>query len=179
MATEILPRVIGLPLIVAFVVGVGAATQIAMIGALARERGAPEATFISMMGTVLGIAIVFAVRSLRGEPPLLPAPLDRLPMMALIGAASFALLVLALRGTQPYFAVTGLFAVAFLMSTALIVPRIGVGLFFITNAAGTLVGSTIFDQFGAFGAHPIPVTPMKLAGFAIVLAGIGVVRFAR
>lgn len=168
-----------LPLIVAFVVGVGVATQIAMIGALARERGAPEATFISMMGTVTGIASVFAVRALRGDPPLLPSPLDSLPMMLAISASALTMLVVALSGTPPYFGVTGLFAVAFLFSTALIVPRIGVGLFFIVNAAGTLAGSALFDQFGAFGAQPLPVTPMKLAGFAVVLAGIGVVRFAR
>src|SRR5687767_7716490 len=121
-----------LPLLVAFVLGVGAATQLAMIGALARERGAPEATFISLMGTVTGVAVVFAVRSLRDDPPLLPSPLDRLPVILLIGFATTALLVIALSGTRWYFGTTGLFAVAFLLSTALIVPRIGIGLFFIT-----------------------------------------------
>lgn len=168
-----------IPLVVAFVVGLGAATQFAMIGALARERGAPEATFISLMGTVSGIAILLAVRLWRGAPPALPTPLDRLATIALIGICAGALLVIALRGSQPYFAFTGVFAVAFLISTALIVPRIGIGLFFITNAAGTLVGSILFDQIGAFGAHSVPVTPMKLIGFAVVLLGVGVVRFAR
>ena len=168
-----------IPLFVAFVVGLGAATQFAMIGSLARERGAPEATFISLMGTVGGIATLLAVRLLRGSPPVLPTPIDRLATIAVIGICAVTLLVIALRGTQPYFAFTGVFAVAFLISTALIVPRIGIGLFFITNAAGTLVGSVLLDQIGAFGAQPVPTTPMKLLGLGVVLVGVGLVRFAK
>jgi hypothetical protein len=72
-------------LLVAFVVGVRAATQLAMIGALARERGTPEATFTSLVGTVTGVAVFFAVRALRRDPPLLPTPPHRLPVIVLLG----------------------------------------------------------------------------------------------
>ena len=57
-------------------VGIGAATQLAMLGAMGRERGAYEATWISIVGTIGGLAIVLVIRSFRGDAPNLPAPLD-------------------------------------------------------------------------------------------------------
>lgn len=168
-----------LPLAMAFLVGVASATQIAMIGSLSRGRGVAEATFISLMGTVTGMALVLAMRSLRGDPPLLPPPLDRFTLHVAVAGAAMVLLVFSLRGSAPFFGMTGLLAVAFLLATAFLVPRIGVGLFFVTNAAGSLLGSILFDQVGAFGAVPMPLNPLRLAGFLVVLVGIVMVRLAR
>ena len=168
-----------MPLLVTFAIGIGAATQIAMVGALARQRGIPEATWISLLATITGVALVLGARAVRGDMPALPAPLNQaLPFLVVSGGAGL-LLILSLRGIAPYYAVTGLFAVAFLLGTAALVPRIGVGLFFIVNASGTLLGSAVFDHIGAFGASPHPFTPMRAAGFLVVFAGIAVVRFAR
>ena len=179
MTTRSESRLSLLPLLMTFAIGVGAATQIAMIGALARQRGIPEATWISLLATITGVAFVLGVRALRGDMPVLPAPLDRAPPFVLVSAGAGMLLVLSLRGLEPYYAMTGVFAVAFLLGTAALVPRMGVGLFFIVNAGGTLLGSALFDHFGAFGASANHFTPMRALGFFVVFAGIAVVRFAR
>ena len=168
-----------LPLLFTFVIGVGAATQIAMVGALARQRGIPEATWISLLATITSVALVLGVRAVRGDAPVLPAPLDRALPFLLVSGGAASLLVVSLRGLAPFYAVTGLFAVAFLLGTAALVPRIGVGLFFIVNASGTLLGGALFDHFGAFGASPHHFTPMRALGFGVVFAGIAIVRFAR
>lgn len=167
------------PLLIAFAIGIASATQIAMVGALSRQRGIPEATWISMLATITGIALVIGVRAWRGETPALPSPITPAGLFLVVSGIAAVLLVLSLRGLAPYYGITGLFAVAFLLGTAAVVPKIGVALFFIVNASGSLLGAVIFDHIGAFGAVPNPVTPMRLIGFVVVLAGILVVRFAR
>ena len=41
-----------IPLLIAFILGIASATQIAMIGAMSRQRGIPEATWVSMLATI-------------------------------------------------------------------------------------------------------------------------------
>jgi len=60
----------------ALVVGVGSAVQVGMIGSLGRQRGAFEATLISMLASIVGLAVFLVLRSLRDNPPELPSPLD-------------------------------------------------------------------------------------------------------
>src|SRR4029079_3967438 len=91
-------------------VGVGAATQLAMLGAMGRERGAYEATWISIIGTVGGLAVVLVLRSLRGDPPDPPGPLDNGWPFAIVIAVCALALVVSMRGLSPYLAVCGLFA---------------------------------------------------------------------
>lgn len=168
-----------LPLVLTFAIGIGAATQFAMVGALARQRGIPEATWISLLATITGVALVLGIRAMRGDAPELPSPLNHALPFLLVAVGASLLLWVSLRGVEPYYAATGLFAVVFLLGTATFVPRIGIGLFFIVNASGTLLGSALFDHLGAFGASPIHFTPMRALGFLVVFAGIAVVRFAR
>ena len=109
------------------VVGLGAATQIAMLGAMGRERGAYEATWISIVGTIAGLAAVMVVRSLRGTSPDLPSPLDNAWPFAIVLALCSLALLISMRGLSPYLAVCGLFATAYLLTVGFAVPRIGSG----------------------------------------------------
>ncbi len=167
-----------IPLLIAFVVGLGSSAQIALIGGMAR-RGAPEATFTSMMATLAGIALVLALSGLRGDPPAFFAPLDRGLTFAVIATIAAALLVLSLKGVHPGYAVTGVFAILYLLGTALLVPRLGVALYFGATTAGSLVGAVLFDQFGAFGAHTTHLSPLRVIGVLTVFLGVTLVRIAR
>ena len=167
-----------IPLLIAFILGIASATQIAMLGAMSRQRGVPEATWVSMLATIAGISLVLGIRAWRGDTLALPEPITRPTLFLAVSLATAALLLLSMRGLAPYYAVTGLFAVAFLIGTAAIVPQIGVGLFFIVNASGSLLGAALFDYVGAFGAHPIPLTFARALGFVVVFAGLAIVRFA-
>ncbi|MCY4616824.1 MAG: hypothetical protein OXC71_10605, partial [Chloroflexi bacterium] len=73
---------------VALSLGVGASVQVAMLGAIGRDRGAVEAGWLSIFGTVAGIALVLAIRSARGDMVDLPIPFDRWWIFAVIGLLS-------------------------------------------------------------------------------------------
>ncbi|MFA7248453.1 MAG: DMT family transporter [Dehalococcoidia bacterium] len=168
-----------IPLLVAVAVGLGSSAQIAMIGGMARVRSAPEATFTSMMATLAGIGLVLAIRGFRGDAPQYFAPLDRGTTFLVVAAVSVVMLVLSMKGLHPAYAITGIFATAFLLGTAALVPRLGVALFFAANTAGSLIGALIFDQLGAFGAPPAHLSPLRIIGVLAVFAGVTLVRIAK
>lgn len=168
-----------IPLFVAFAVGVGSSVQIAMIGGMARVRSAPEATFTSLMATVAGVAIVLAIRGMRGDAPFFHMPMDRGWAFFVVAAVSGALLVLSMRGLHPAYAITGIFATLFLLGTAWLVPKIGIALYFGATTAGSLVGAMIFDQIGAFGAQATSLSPLRILGVLAVFGGVILVRIAR
>ncbi|MSQ30479.1 MAG: hypothetical protein EXR64_00400 [Dehalococcoidia bacterium] len=167
------------PMLIAVAVGLGSSAQIALIGGMVRSRSAPEATFTSMMATLAGIALVLAVRGARGDAPQYFAPLDRGIAFFAVAVVAGVLLLLSMKGLHPGYAVTGVFATAFLLGTAALVPRLGVALFFAATTAGSLIGALVFDQIGAFGAQATPLNPLRLVGVIAVFGGVILVRIAR
>ncbi|MEI7925974.1 MAG: DMT family transporter [Chloroflexota bacterium] len=168
-----------IPLFIAVLVGLGSSAQIAMIGGMARLRSAPESTFTSMMATLAGIALVLAFRAFRGDPLQYFAPLDRGITFVVIALVATALLVMSMKGLNIGYAATGLFATVFLLGTAALVPTLGVALFFGATTAGSIIGAVIFDQIGAFGAQPTPLSLMRIIGVLTVFAGVIIVRLAK
>ncbi len=168
-----------IPLLIAVGVGLGGAAQIALIGGMGRLRSAPEAAFTSTMATAIGIALVLVIRALRDDAPLFSAPLDRVTALLAVAAVASVLLALSLKGLHPAYAITGLFATAFLIGSAYLVPRLGVALFFTATTGGTLLGALIFDQVGAFGATAMPLNPLRVLGVLAVFVGVVLFRIAR
>ncbi len=84
-------------LYVAVVVGVGmtSALQIAMLGAIARERGGFEATWVSMLASLGGMAGVMLVTALAGHRPSLARPFDHGAIYGFFAGVMLAALVLA------------------------------------------------------------------------------------
>jgi transporter family-2 protein len=72
--------------------------------------------------------------------------------------------------------VGGLVGVVFVAGGVTVAPTLGVALFFVCVVAGQLLGATLADQFGAFGMPVKPVSPMKLVGLGLVLAGAALVQ---
>ena len=107
---------------------------------------------------------------------MLPFPLDRLWLYIAVALVTGAGVLLGLRGLHPSFAVSGLFGLAFIIGAATIAPRIGIALFISAAIAGQLIGAMTMDQIGAFGAAVHGVTPMRLAGAALLLTGVVLVR---
>lgn len=164
--------------LLSIVVGIGSATQLAMLGAMGRERGGYEATWISILGTIAGLSIVVVARLLRGEAPNLPAPLDSAWPFALTIALCAIALSVSMRGLPVYFVVCGLFATAYLLTVGFAVPKLGAALFLGAATAGTLFGSAFYDHIGAFGTPVREATMLRATGIAIVFAGVVLVRVA-
>jgi transporter family-2 protein len=99
--------------------------------------------------------------------------------VALIGLA----LVLQVRPDMaaaralPWYAwMGGLCGVVFVIAATWGVPRLGVATTITLMVAGQLVLGLVLDHFGAFGAPRQPVNLGKMAGVALVIGGVLLVR---
>lgn len=104
-----------------------------------------------------------------------------------VGTAALGLLALALY-TRPDAAATralpwwtwtgGLCGVIFVLAATWSVPRLGVATTITLMVAGQLILSLALDHFGAFGVPKQPLNLTRVAGVALVLAGVILVRRA-
>ena len=102
-----------------------------------------------------------------------------------VGTAALAVLA-AVFHTRPDMAATralpwyawigGLYGVVFVIAATWGVPRLGVALTITLMVAGQLLISLILDHFGAFGAPQQPINLGRMAGVALVIGGVLMVR---
>jgi transporter family-2 protein len=76
------------------------------------------------------------------------------------------------------YAITGLFAIAYLLGIGYGAPRIGIALFIAGVMLGQLAGALAFDHAGVFGLEVHRASITRIAGLGVVLAGALIVRFA-
>ena len=148
---------IGAALVLALCVGAGALVGVQpMLNArLAATLGSPVAATLVSLG--VSIACVLPVAAFAG----LSVRTDEL-------------------GAAPWWVWCGGVAGAALVGCGLVfAPRIGVTLFFGAVVAGQLLAAALVDHHGWFGAPVRPIDPMRLAGIALVFAGVVVFRLAR
>ncbi|WP_396595313.1 DMT family transporter [Brevundimonas sp. R86498] len=102
-----------------------------------------------------------------------------------VGTAALGLLALALqtrpdvtamRGLPAYAWVGGLYGAVFVVAAAWAVPRLGVATTITLMVAGQLMLSLVLDHFGALGVPRNPVSLTRLAGVALVIGGVLLVR---
>lgn len=164
---------------VSAVLGLSAAVQLSMVGAMGRRLGAREATWVSILGTLSGLAIVVAVQSARQRHTSLPSPLDRRWVVAGMAVVLVAALLVSARDIPLYFVLTGTIATVFLLLTGVLVPRLGLALFFAVVTLGTVGGALVMDDLGAFGATPQNVSLGRALGVGLVGVGTVIVRRAK
>lgn len=82
----------------------------------------------------------------------------------------------AARGLPWYAWIGGLYGSIFVVAATWGVPRLGVALTITLMVAGQLLVSLILDHFGAFGTPVQPVNLGRMAGVALVIAGVLMVR---
>lgn len=76
-------------------------------------------------------------------------------------------------GTLPLIPLTaGIMSAGLIIGTSFLVPRIGIGAFFVLLVSGQVIAAMIFGQLGLFGAPQTTITFGKLAGAAMVIGGI-------
>lgn len=159
--------------------GMAQAIQVALLGAISRARGPAEAAFISVLGTVAGLALALSLRGAFGSKIMLPAPFDLPAVIGAIAVVSGAILALVLRGLPAGYALTGMGAVPFLLSASFLAPRIGIGLFLAAFVAGQIGGGVLLDHLGAFGSVTRSVDAIRMIGVAALLIGVVLVRGVR
>lgn len=172
-----MPQTFGV--LLAVVLGVGGAMQVGLLGAMSRQRGSIEATWVSILGTVFAVSLVLAIQLARGTPLALPPPFTSWVTFGAIVIGSGTLLTLAAAGLPGYFLLTGLFAAPYLIGASFLVPRLGVGLFLGAIIAGQLFGGLAIDHLGAFGTAARPIDAVKIAGVAALFLGVILIRGVR
>jgi len=102
-----------------------------------------------------------------------------------VGTAALGILALVLQARPdmtaarnlPWYAwVGGLYGAVFVVAAAWGVPRLGVALTITLMVAGQLLIGLVLDQVGAFGAPQHPVSLGRMAGVALVIGGVLMVR---
>jgi transporter family-2 protein len=82
----------------------------------------------------------------------------------------------AVKGLPPYAWIGGLYGAVFVVAAAWAVPRLGVATTITLMVAGQLLISLVLDHFGALGVPRAPISLTRLAGVALVLGGVVLVR---
>jgi transporter family-2 protein len=162
----------------AILVGVGAATQSALLAAMGRDKGPYEGTWINMLAAIGGLSLLFLARGIAGRSPDLPTPLGHAAAFTVVVVLAGAALAVSVRGLNPIYAITGLFAIAYLLGIGYGAPKIGIALFVAGVTAGQLGGALAYDHVGAFGLDVRQVSVARITGLGVVLAGALIVRFA-
>lgn len=168
-----------LPLGATFFAGLLTALPLAMIGAVGRERGGEEATFLHLVTLVAGLALVTVVIAVRGTGPSLPRPLNSISSMLAMAIVFGAIALLCLRGLEWYYLSTGVISVGIFLLITWSLVRISLGLYFAANTLGSVVGSLLMDEVGAFGAIQRELSLLRVTGVLLVAAGVVVVRTAK
>ncbi len=136
----------------AFVSGALVALQAPTNAMLSRAVGSPvNAALISF--AVGFLALIVAVVALGVKPS--PAEVRALPWYAWTG---------------------GLYGAVFVAVAAFAAPRIGVTQFLTVAIAGQLAMALVLDRLGAFGLPRIEISPLRILGVVLVLAGAALVR---
>jgi transporter family-2 protein len=143
---------IAFAVVASIVGGMLTATQGPTNAMLARPLNSPvNAAFVSFfIGTVVLLGLVFALRI---KPDLQAAA--GLPWYAWMG---------------------GVYGVGFVCAAAFSAPRLGVATTITLMVGGQLLVSIVLDHFGAFGIEPRPISLGRIAGLALVVLGVLLVR---
>lgn len=104
-----------------------------------------------------------------------------------VGLAALVIVAIAMRAAPPSFAKlsqgpwwmwVGGFCGAFYVTIALmLVPRLGAATFLTATIAGQLLASLIIDHFGYVGLPTHAVSPGRVLGVLLVLAGMAMVKY--
>jgi len=71
----------------------------------------------------------------------------------------------------------GFFGAVFICLSILLLPRLGAATVIALVVVGQMLGSLAFDHFGVLGLPVQEATPMRLAGAALLIAGVVLIRF--
>jgi len=147
-----MPTNILIPAILVLIAGALTAAQPPTNAVLARESG--SVMFAALLSFAVGTLVLIAVVLATQVRPAL-APLRDVPWWAWAG---------------------GFYGAFFVAVGAYAAPRLGIASLITIAVAGQLVAALVIDHFGAFGLARAPISPGRILGILLVLAGVVLVR---
>jgi transporter family-2 protein len=70
-----------------------------------------------------------------------------------------------------YYLLGGVLGAAYVTTALLAVPAIGAGGVAAATVTGQLTAAVVIDRLGLFGLDEVPITPLRVAGVGLLLAG--------
>jgi transporter family-2 protein len=135
------------------------------------------------LGAIISIYFPMIARSAQilGSAPLANVPFFFIAFVASVGIA----LATGSRATDfgkitqlpPSLYVSGVLSAGLIIGSSFVIPKIGLGAFFVLLVSGQVLAAMVFGHLGLFGAAPSPLTMGKLAGAVLVIAGVWLVTF--
>ena len=141
-----------LPILLVFLAGAMVSAQAPTNAILAKAGGSP--VLAALISFAVGTVALFAIWLGSGNRPG-TAPFAGLPWYAWIG---------------------GLYGAVFVGVAAYAVPKIGVASLITIGIAGQIAMALLLDHVGAFGLTREPINLGRIAGAALVVAGVLLVR---
>jgi len=137
-----------LPHLAAVLVGAGLTIQVGMNATVRLAIGSP------VMATIVNFAVGLAA-------------------LAMLAVATGARTVPGTAAAVPVWAwFGGVLGAAYVAATTVLGPRLGAAALLALTLAGQMVAALIVDHYGVIGFPPSPVTPARLAGAALLVAGV-------
>ena len=140
------------PALLIFFAGAMTAAQPSTNAILARESG--SAIFAALLSFAVGTAVLVLL-VLATQPRLALAPLRDVPWYAWAG---------------------GFYGAFFVAVGAYAAPRLGIASLITIAVAGQMIAAIAIDYWGALGLDRVPITPGRLLGVLLVVAGVVLVR---
>jgi len=144
---------LALPMLFAVAAGVSLVVQQALNANL--RTALNSAAWSGFMSYFLGVLCMAALALVMRDPIPSMATAARIPWFAWSG---------------------GLFGAIFIGLGIFLVPRLGAATFFALLIAGQMLGSIAFDHFGVLGVPVHPVSAVRIAGAALLVAGVVLIR---
>lgn len=144
---------LALPIVLAVAAGISLVVQQALNANL--RSALNSAAWSGFMSYFLGVLCMAALAFLMRDPVPSAATAARIPWFAWSG---------------------GMFGAIFIGLAIFLVPRLGAATFFALLIAGQMLGSVAFDHFGVLGVPVHPVSVVRIAGAALLVAGVVLIR---
>ena len=141
-------------LLLAFVTGAGVAVQSVINSRLRLQLGGPlwAAAAQFVVGLLLLVIVALATR-------------QSAPVTVGLGAA-------------PWWVWTGgIFGATFIVVTIVLTAKIGATLTLASIIVGQLTAALVVDHYGLFGGTVVRLTPTRVAGVALLLLGVTLIRW--
>lgn len=135
------------------------------------------------MGAIISIYLPMIAQSARylGMGPMANVPFFAVALISSViialGAGARAAEFAKIGTIPPLLLTAGVMSAAMIIGSTYLVPRLGIGVFFVLMVSGQVIASMVFGHFGLFGVPATDPSVGKFAGAALVVVGVWLVTF--